>query len=293
MRTTFFNILLQDHTTKHTIPKPQPMTAKPHINPRKSIGNYWLGKTLGHGSSGCVKLGFHKTTMEKVAIKIISKAYLQTSEILANATKREMAILKLVRHPNVVRYIEAVDDPNVPYVYIIMEYVEGCELFDYLIKCRRINEPEARDIFWQVCVAVDWCHQRNICHRDLKPENILLSASKQKVKLVDFGMASMQLPTSLLRTSCGSPHYACPEIVTGKSYDGRLADVWSCGVILFALLSGRLPFEDNSVRNLLHRIKSGQYVMSTYFSDDARDLISRMLTTDPKKRIKVSGAFML
>jgi serine/threonine protein kinase len=109
-----------------------------------------------------VKLGFHKTTMEKVAIKIISKAYLQTSEILANATKREMAILKLVRHPNVVRYIDAVDDPNVPYVYIIMEYVEGCELFDYLLKCRRINEPEARNIFWQVCVAVDWCHQRNI-----------------------------------------------------------------------------------------------------------------------------------
>lgn len=111
---------------------------------------------------GCVKLGFHKTTLEKVAIKIISRAYLQTSEILANATKREMAILKLIRHPNIVRYIEAVDEPNIPYVYIIMEYVEGCELFNYLLESRRLMEAEARSLFWQVCVAVDWCHQRNI-----------------------------------------------------------------------------------------------------------------------------------
>jgi len=105
---------------------------------------------------------FHKTTLEKVAIKIISRAYLQTSEILANATKREMAILKLIRHPNIVRYIEAVDEPNIPYVYIIMEYVEGCELFNYLLESRRLMEAEARSLFWQVCVAVDWCHQRNI-----------------------------------------------------------------------------------------------------------------------------------
>lgn len=100
--------------------------------------------------------------MEKVAIKIISRAYLETSEILSNATKIEMAILKLIRHPNIVRYIDAIDDPNVPYVYIVMEYIEGCELFDYLLKSKRLKEAEARNIFWQVCVAVDWCHQRNI-----------------------------------------------------------------------------------------------------------------------------------
>ncbi|KAJ2956342.1 hypothetical protein NQZ79_g7807 [Umbelopsis isabellina] len=225
--------------------------------------------------------------MEKVAIKIISKAYLQSSEILTRATKREMALLQLIRHRNIVRYIDAIDEPHIPYVYIIMEYIEGCELFDHLLESKRLKEAEARNIFWQVCVAVDWCHQRNICHRDLKPENILLSGSKNEVKIVDFGMASLQPQTSLLKTSCGSPHYACPEIVTGKQYDGRLADVWSCGVILFALLSGRLPFEDSNLRVLLQRIKSGQYVMSTYFSADARNLIKSMLETDPKRRIQM------
>lgn len=112
--------------------------------------------------TGCVKLGFHKKTMEKVAIKIISKAYLQSSDILTRATKKEMAILQLIRHRNIVRYIDAIDEPHIPYIYIIMEYIEGCELFDHLLESKRLKEVEARNIFWQVCVAVDWCHQRNI-----------------------------------------------------------------------------------------------------------------------------------
>ncbi len=134
-----------------------------------------------------------------------------------------------------------------------MEYVEGGELFDYLVKKGRLIESEAVGFFQQIILGVDYCHRHLICHRDLKPENLLLDRYRN-VKIADFGMASLQAPSTMLETSCGSPHYASPEIIKGIRYDGRTADVWSCGVVLFALVSGSLPFDDENVRRLLLKV---------------------------------------
>ena len=134
-----------------------------------------------------------------------------------------------------------------------MEHVEGGELFDYLVKRGRLSETEAVVFFQQIVMGVEYCHQHLICHRDLKPENLLLDKNK-KVKVADFGMASLQVPTKLLETSCGSPHYACPEIIKGIRYDGPPADIWSCGVILYALVTGNLPFDDENIRKLLNKV---------------------------------------
>jgi serine/threonine protein kinase len=135
--------------------------------------------------------------------------------------------------------------------------------------------------------GVDYCHSQFVCHRDLKPENILLDSEK-RLKIADLGMASIVRTGKLLATSCGSPHYASPEVVMGKEYDGRLADVWSCGVILYALVSGKLPFDDENIRVLLRKVKEGQFVMPPFLHRDIRDLISRMLVVDPTKRITIS-----
>lgn len=138
--------------------------------------------------------------------------------------------------------------------------------------------------------GVDYCHRFNICHRDLKPENLLLDQDRN-IKIADFGMAAMERVDKLLETSCGSPHYASPEIVAGLNYHGSSSDIWSCGIILFALLTGRLPFDDENIRNLLAKVKDGRFTMPRDLPADAQDLIRRMLETDPAKRITVGFLF--
>uniref|UniRef100_A0A8C8Z6Y5 BR serine/threonine kinase 2 n=1 Tax=Prolemur simus TaxID=1328070 RepID=A0A8C8Z6Y5_PROSS len=147
--------------------------------------------------------------------------------------EREIAILKLIEHPHVLKLHDVYE--NKKYLYLVLEHVSGGELFDYLVKKGRLTPKEARKFFRQIISALDFCHSHSICHRDLKPENLLLD-EKNNIRIADFGMASLQVGDSLLETSCGSPHYACPEVIRGEKYDGRKADVWSCGVILFALL---------------------------------------------------------
>jgi len=172
---------------------------------------------------------------------------------------------------------------------MILEYVEGGELFDFLVNKRRLSLPEALNYFRQIMSGLQYCHSFSIIHRDLKPENILLSGENlETIKIADWGMATLQMPSSMLQTSCGSPHYASPEIVCGKSYEGPPSDIWSCGVILFALLSGRLPFDDKDISILLSKVKRGQYEMASSITNlPARDLIERMLVVDPRTRIKV------
>ncbi|KAL5104410.1 Serine/threonine kinase SAD-1 [Taenia crassiceps] len=170
--------------------------------------------------------------------------------------------------------------------FLILEHVSGGELFDYLVNKGRLSTKEARRFFKQIISAIDFCHSHCICHRDLKPENLLLD-DKLNIRVADFGMASLQPEGSLLETSCGSPHYACPEVIRGEKYDGRMADVWSCGVILYALLVGALPFDDENLRNLLEKVKKGSFLIPPFVPSDCQALLRAMIEVDPKKRISL------
>lgn len=265
-------------------------------NPNNSqrIGPYSLGKTLGVGSTGRVKLGTHIETRKMVAIKIIPKDSFQdksadgkpvSPEKKASMNKkieREITIMKLIQHPNVMQLHDVYETDKE--LFLILEHIEGGELFDYLVKKGRLSEGEALMFFQQIIFGVDFCHKHLICHRDLKPENLLLDRDLN-VKIADFGMASIQGPGRMLETSCGSPHYASPEIIKGIKYDGPAADIWSCGVILYALLTGNLPFDDENIRRLLSKVKAGMYFIPDHVSPIAKDLIKRMLIIDPEKRI--------
>ncbi|XP_044064555.1 serine/threonine-protein kinase BRSK2-like isoform X9 [Siniperca chuatsi] len=195
--------------------------------------------------------------------------------------EREIAILKLIEHPHVLKLHDVYE--NKKYLYLVLEHVSGGELFDYLVKKGRLTPKEARKFFRQIISALDFCHSHSICHRDLKPENLLLD-EKNNIRIADFGMASLQVGDSLLETSCGSPHYACPEVIRGEKYDGRKADAWSCGVILFALLVGALPFDDDNLRNLLEKVKLGVFHMPHFIPPDCQNLLRGMIEVDAGKR---------
>ncbi|KAI8099714.1 uncharacterized protein BX664DRAFT_377459 [Halteromyces radiatus] len=233
---------------------------------RKEAGNYWL------------------VTGEKVAVKIISKSYLASNATTERAVKREIAIMKLIQHPHIMRLIDVIDVQDSPNLYLVLEYVPGGELFEYLINHGRLSEVDARKHFQQIIFAMDFCHRHLICHRDLKPENLLLDESSN-IKIADFGMASLQPRGTLLETSCGSPHYASPEIVSGIPYNGTASDIWSCGVILYALLCGHLPFDDTNIRELLYKVKRGKYTLPKFLSNPAKDLIQKILVVHPDKRL--------
>ncbi|XP_055088085.1 serine/threonine-protein kinase BRSK2-like [Periophthalmus magnuspinnatus] len=244
------------------------------------VGPYRLEKTLGKGQTGLVKLGVHCVTNQKVAIKIVNREKLSESVLMK--VEREIAILKLIEHPHVLKLYDVYE--NKKYLYLVLEHVSGGELFDYLVKKGRLTPKEARKFFRQIISALDFCHSHSICHRDLKPENLLLD-EKNNIRIADFGMASLQVGDSLLETSCGSPHYACPEVIRGEKYDGRKADAWSCGVILFALLVGALPFDDDNLRNLLEKVKLGVFHMPHFIPPDCQNLLRGMIQVDPTKRL--------
>ncbi|XP_014867062.1 PREDICTED: serine/threonine-protein kinase BRSK2-like isoform X3 [Poecilia mexicana] len=248
------------------------------------VGPYRLEKTLGKGQTGLVKLGVHCITGQKVAIKIVNREKLSESVLMK--VEREIAILKLIEHPHVLKLYDVYE--NNKYLYLVLEHVSGGELFDYLVKKGRLTPKEARKFFRQIISALDFCHSHSICHRDLKPENLLLD-EKNNIRIADFGMASLQVGDSLLETSCGSPHYACPEVIRGERYDGRRADVWSCGVILFALLVGALPFDHDNLRQLLEKVKSGVFHMPHFIPPDCQALLKGMIEVNPDKRLTLEA----
>ncbi|KAI9016841.1 kinase-like domain-containing protein [Hyaloraphidium curvatum] len=257
------------------------------------VGPWILGRTLGSGSVGKVKLATHKDTGQRVAIKIVPKEEVYKDDRKGAPRKRdhrlklerEVAIMKLIKHPNVLELYDVYESDTD--LFLVLELVEGGELFDYLVSRGRLPEPEALHFFQQIIGGLSYCHSHLVCHRDLKPENLLLDPSCRRVKIADFGMANLQLPSRLLQTSCGSPHYASPEVIRGVQYDGAGADIWSCGVILYALLTGGLPFDDPDIKRLLAKVKTGVYVVPgrDICSPQCQDLIARMLTVDPANRI--------
>lgn len=253
-----------------------------------SVGPYILGRTLGRGATGKVKLAYHRESGERVAVKIVTKEFLFSSPNMRRKVEREIAIMKLLDNPHVLSLLDVYETTK--YLFLVLEHVEGGELFDYLVKRGSLPLPEAMTFFLQILQGVEYCHAHFICHRDLKPENLLLDANKN-VKIADWGMASLMRNGALLETSCGSPHYASPEVIMGKKYDGRCADIWSLGVILYALLTGKLPFDDENMHLLLGKVKSGYFAMPQWLPSDVKDLLQRMLTVDPAKRIMLHQIF--
>ena len=173
--------------------------------------------------------------------------------------------------------------------YLVLEYVEGGELFNHISSREVLTESEAIRIFRQLIAALAYCHQFNICHRDLKPENILMDRNNN-IKIVDFGMAALQPINKWLETPCGSPHYASPEVIRGQPYRGDKADIWSCGVILFAMLTGSLPFDcagSEDWRDVVYVVLECDYQIPDFVSPEAQDLICRILQPDPQHRISI------
>jgi 5'-AMP-activated protein kinase catalytic alpha subunit len=222
-------------------------------------------------------------TGHKVAVKILNKAKIKQLA-MEEKVQREINILHLCTHPHIIRLYEVIDTPTD--IFLVSEYISGGELFDYIVSKGRLSADEARNFFHQIISGVEYCHFQKIVHRDLKPENLLLDA-KLNIKIADFGLSNLMRDGDFLRTSCGSPNYAAPEVISGHLYAGPEVDVWSCGVILYALLCGSLPFDDESIPNLFKKIKSGMYSLPTHLSQLAKNLIPRMLEVDPMKRITI------
>ncbi|KAE8404675.1 hypothetical protein BDV37DRAFT_293732 [Aspergillus pseudonomiae] len=269
------------------------------------IGPWQLGKNLGEGTTGRVRLAKHKYTGQTAAIKIVSKtsaAMTQSVSIAAmdksrglrgksgarqmpSGIEREVVIMKLIEHPNVVRLYDVWE--NRGEIYLVLEYVEGGELFHHITDNGPLQEFEAVKLLRQILAGLGYCHRFGICHRDLKPENILLD-SQGNVKLADFGMAALQPEGYWLKTSCGSPHYAAPEIVRGDDYRGDMADLWSCGIILFALLTSYLPFDGHDLSSTLKLVKTAKVEIPADVSCEAADLIHKILQKKPEKRITMA-----
>ncbi|KAJ3199455.1 hypothetical protein HDU67_002814, partial [Dinochytrium kinnereticum] len=256
------------------------------------FGPYRLIRTIGEGEFGKVKLAIHMDTNKEVAIKLIKKENIE-SPGRRSKLMREITVLQELDHPFVVKLIEVIETDH--YIGMVMEYASGGELFEHILAHRYLKEREACRFFAQLVAGVSYVHNKGIVHRDLKLENLLLDANRNVI-ITDFGFANMTKAEEghLLQTSCGSPCYAAPELVISDGYVGEAADIWSCGVILYAMLCGYLPFDDDPANpdgdniNLLYK-----YILETeldfpdYVSDDARLLLQRMLVPDPKYRAKM------
>ena len=246
------------------------------------IGAYKIIRTLGEGSFGKVRLAVHNGTGQQVALKIIARKKL-ISRDMAGRVEREIEYLQLLRHPHIIKLYTVIKTPAE--IIMVLEYAGG-ELFDYIVQNGRMKETEARRFFQQMLCAVEYCHRHKIVHRDLKPENLLLDENLD-VKIADFGLSNIMTDGNFLKTSCGSPNYAAPEVIGGKLYAGPEVDVWSCGVILYVLLVGRLPFDDEHIPSLFAKIARGTYSIPQWMPTAAATLIKKMLVVNPVQRATI------
>ena len=251
-----------------------------------TIGNYLIKKTLGQGTFGKVKLGIYLPNKEKVAVKILEKDRIieKDDEI---RVRREFDMLAKFNHPNVILVAEIFESSNS--FYSVMEFCEGGELFNYIVKNQRLSEEEAAFFYYQLINGLEYIHSLGIVHRDLKPENLLLT-NEHLLKIIDFGLSNYftkDPDQKLLITPCGSPCYASPEMVAGKKYNGFKIDIWATGIILYAMLCGYLPFEDKSNDALFKKILECKVKYPRYIGDKSKDLIQRILVNDPEERITI------
>lgn len=253
------------------------------------VGPYELGPTLGRGNYGLVKIAVNCETGQQFAVKIVKKDVLEDNATANVDIKREIAIMKALDHQNIVSLNDVLYSPK--RVFMVMELVKGGELFESIVHNGRQSEEIARKYFHQLIDAVHYCHHRGVYHRDLKPENLLLGENGE-LKITDFGFSAMKdYGAHLLHTNCGSPHYCAPEVWNGEQstgYDGRKNDAWSCGIILYVMLTGKQPFFDEDEDTLLDKVNTGVVEYPDHLSSGARDLIAHLLERNPKKRFSLS-----
>lgn len=273
---------------------------------RKSIGDWDFVKTIGAGSMGKVKLAQHNLTSEICAVKIVPRAAKLYQRAHANdppilnaqaaaqqqkefekevardkRTIREGALGRLLFHPFICRLYEIV--PMTNHYYMLFEYVEGGQMLDYIVSHGLLKEKYARKFARGIALALDYCHKNNVVHRDLKIENIMIN-QKGDIKIIDFGLSNLYLPKTLLKTYCGSLYFAAPELLSAKPYVGPEVDVWSFGIVLYVLVCGKVPFDDQVVAVLHEKIKRGDVEYPSFLSKECVSLLSRMLTVDPTRR---------
>ncbi|KAG5036813.1 hypothetical protein JHK86_017653 [Glycine max] len=259
------------------------MSGKP-VRPRTRVGKYELGKTIGEGSFAKVKFAKNVENGNHVAIKILDRNHVLRHKMMEQL-KKEISAMKMINHPNVVKIYEVMASKTK--IYIVLELVNGGELFDKIAKYGKLKEDEARSYFHQLINAVDYCHSRGVYHRDLKPENLLLD-SNAILKVTDFGLSTYaQQEDELLRTACGTPNYVAPEVLNDRGYVGSTSDIWSCGVILFVLMAGYLPFDEPNHATLYQKIGRAQFTCPSWFSPEAKKLLKRILDPNPLTRIKI------
>ncbi|KAF2842520.1 Pkinase-domain-containing protein [Patellaria atrata CBS 101060] len=260
-----------------------------------STGQWLLGKTIGAGSMGKVKLARNMDTGEQVAVKIVPRQSTdehRTQQDRERAdhskevrTAREAAIVSLVNHPYICGMRDVVRTNY--HWYMLFEYVNGGQMLDYIISHGRLKEKQARKFGRQIASALDYCHRNSIVHRDLKIENILISKTGD-IKIIDFGLSNLFSPRSHLKTFCGSLYFAAPELLQAKQYTGPEVDIWSFGIVLYVLVCGKVPFDDQSMPQLHAKIKKGVVDYPAWLSAECKNLISRMLVTDPRQRASLS-----
>ncbi|OIT03022.1 PREDICTED: CBL-interacting serine/threonine-protein kinase 6-like [Nicotiana attenuata] len=249
-------------------------------------GKYELGRILGQGTFAKVYHSRNVVTGENIAMKVVGKEKVIKVGMMEQI-KREISVMKMVKHPNIVELHEVMASKSK--IYFAMEFVKGGELFAKVAK-GRLREDIARGYFQQLISAIDFCHSRGVYHRDLKPENLLLD-EEGNLKVTDFGLSAFSdhlRQDGLLHTTCGTPAYVAPEVIGNNGYNGATADIWSCGVILYVLIAGFLPFQDENIMAMYKKIHRGDFKCPPWFSSDARKLITRMLDPNPCTRITAS-----
>lgn len=253
---------------------------------KQKLGKYDLGRTIGEGTFAKVKSAKNTETGENVAITVLAKNTILEHKMVEQI-KREISIMKMVRHTSILQLHEVLSSQTK--VYFVFEFACGGMLFDKIAHHGRLHEDEARCYFQQLIDAIAHCHCKGVCHRDLKPENLLLD-SVGNLKVSDFGLGALSHHgVKLAHTTCGTPNFVAPEVLGDHSYDGAAADVWSCGVILYFLMAGSLPFEEVDLLTLHRKINDADYVCPSWFTPGAISLIQKILEPNPENRIKIEG----
>ena len=250
------------------------------------LANYKIIKIIGKGTFSTVKLALDRETGEKIAIKILEKNKIKNKRDFIRI-EREINMVKNINHPNIAQVLDIKEDEDK--YYIMMEYCQNGELFNLILEKRKLNEEESSYFYYQLINGLEYIHINNIIHRDLKPENLLLTKDNI-LKIIDFGLSNYNTNDNLLSTPCGSPCYASPEMVSGKKYNGFTSDVWSTGIILYAMIYGYLPFENINNNNdlLFKKISECKVDYPRNSCIFALDLLKKILVPNPNERYKIS-----
>lgn len=246
------------------------------------VAEYILERTIGKGNFAVVKLATHNIIKAKVAIKIMNKSLLGLNNL--EKVTREIEAMKRLEHPHIVKLYQVLETDTK--IFMVMEYAEKGEVFDHISQAHAFTEKDARELFWQVVCAINYCHKSSVVHRDLKAENLLLNSNYQ-IKVADFGFCNFFELHKLLSTHCGSPQYAAPEVFKGELYDGPLADVWSLGVVLYIMVCGSFPFPGESLGDIRNQVLRGLVRFPFFLSTSCEYLVRGMLQVDPSKRFRI------